>query len=105
MRYPRITTIREGAPGWPSGLSWWHGVVGVQFAETEPMRRFCGRTWCDGRCGLPALILIEGNYVRKAADDAVRCGRVFQALRVIWTGETIEVPAEYRDTVREAMWW
>jgi hypothetical protein len=48
----------------------------------------CGESWCDGRCGLPALVLqtSTGKELR-AFGPMVACGPVFGRFRIPWTGE------------------
>lgn len=47
----------------------------------------CGDSWCDGRCGLPALTL-DGL---RAFGSGVARGLVFQPFRVPWRGQCVAV--------------
>ena len=51
----------------------------------------CGQSWCKGDCGLPALVLNDGEVERKVYGQMVAHGYVFQPWRVSWEGERIAV--------------
>ena len=62
----------------------------------------CGESWCNGRCGLPALTLRVGDKVLRAFGSMVAYGPVFQQFRVPWTGEQVAVDLG-ETTVNEAL--
>ncbi len=51
----------------------------------------CGDSWCDGTCGLPALVLKDNGQELRAFGSMVACGSVFQNFRHPWNGTKIEV--------------
>lgn len=75
-----------------------HPVLEVTYQGTET-NRYCGDSWCSGKCGLPALVTFdnEGNEM-KAHSNMVSVGRVFQLFRVPWTGGKESLPEEFRDS-------
>lgn len=69
---------------------------------------FCGDTWCNGWCGLPALIIpwpptpTDPDRFSKASGPQVACGRLMQAKRVRrFMGERVLVPEEHRADFEE----
>jgi hypothetical protein len=67
----------------------------------------CGDSWCDGSCGLPALVLEYRGKELKAYGCMVAIGSVFQTWRVVWKGE--KVPCTLKDLSAEQavkrFWW
>lgn len=67
----------------------------------------CGQTWCDGSCGLPALVLQHEGVEYKARGEAVAVGRVFQPWPRSWAGSKVQAtlgPATIEQALR-MMWW
>jgi hypothetical protein len=77
--------------------------------KTWDERRFCGQSWCDGRCGLPALVLLvehqNHTHVLKAHSSMVACGPVWQSFRVGWIGDNIPVQTDDPVDLSKMYWW
>ena len=87
-----------------------HPEIDVMWGEHAPAQRFCGDNWCDGRCGLPALVIpwpdCEGRErFAKASGSQVACGPLMQAKRCDWTGPRVEVPEEMRSELGQRIWF
>lgn len=93
-----------------------HSAVRVSYnGENFEEQLFCGDSWCDGSCGLPALVLQHpgvGDYgpaELKCFSDMVAVGRVWQAFRCKtgWTGAKVFVPESAGNPIELAkmMWW
>lgn len=97
VRYPRIRTDYEGR----------HLAVEVTYAEGESATIGCGESWCDGRCGLPAIVIpaAGGCSELKMHSGMVAIGPVMAPFRVEWKGGRIEVPEAHREDFRKRMWW
>lgn len=54
----------------------------------------CGDSWCDGSCGLPALVMTHGRKEYRAFGAMVAMGSVFQDFRRPWIGSKIEVTTD-----------
>lgn len=74
----------------------------VQFADEEPSS-YCGDSWCNGVCGLPALV-VPGTPEMKAHSSMVAHGPVMQAWRVTWTGAKVEAPPEHHADLLKRYW-
>jgi hypothetical protein len=74
---------------------------------------YCGSSWCNGSCGIPALVVkyeSEGLDTReaRAMGSAVACGPVFQSFRTAWIGEKVYYEPrdeEERTALFKLMWW
>lgn len=66
----------------------------------------CGDSWCDGRCGLPALTVQDGERELRVFGCMVAFGPVLQSFRVPWVG--VKQPANLGstplDVVRKQVW-
>jgi hypothetical protein len=52
----------------------------------------CGFSWCNGSCGLPALVLLrEGKSELRAFGSMVAMGPVFQEFRIPWRGAKVSI--------------
>jgi hypothetical protein len=95
--------LRAGFVDLPDGSS--HATI----TESTSGTIACGSTWCDGSCGLPALVLQHNGVEFKARGQAVAVGAVFQPWprRDMWTGAKAQVTLGSM-TVEQAlglMWW
>lgn len=100
IQYPRIRTVRDRGSNDPH--------IEVTWVEAAEPVKFCGASWCSGRCGLPALVIPPcSDWPRgaKAYSDMVACGSMMQGWRVTWTGEMVEIPEEHRTDFAQRMWW
>lgn len=83
-------------------------VVSRDNTNFDEDQKYCGESWCDGRCGLPALVLnhsTEGEF--KAHSNMVACGPVWQRFRVAWQGNKVPVDMSGLDpdNTLQMMWW
>jgi hypothetical protein len=58
----------------------------------------CGDSWCDGRCGLPALTLTVDDKEFRAFGAMVAFGPVFQSFRLPWKGDKVAVTLDETPT-------
>lgn len=78
-----------------------HLALIVLWPGQPEARRYCADSWCDGRCGMPALVITTpsgdagATVTLKAHGDHVACGNLMQHFRVAWTGATEEAPPEH----------
>lgn len=71
---------------------------------------YCGDGWCDGQCGLPALVIAyESDGSRREArarGSQVACGPVFASFRGPWSGQKVHVSEnEDKSALFKLMWW
>jgi hypothetical protein len=72
---------------------------------------YCGDSWCDGSCGLPALTITyedpdTGTREAKAHGAMVACGPVWQSFRVKWEGHKQPFKtSEPIEQLLKMMWW
>ena len=67
----------------------------------------CGDSWCDGRCGVPALVLLasDDRPEMKVHSDMVAFGRVMQPFRVKWSGQKTVLPESLRSYLMQSYWF
>lgn len=92
MKPVRLTDGRDEANDW-------HSWVDVSLDGGAPTR-YCGETWCDGQCGLPALTIGDLRLV----DSAVAIGHVMQPVMRPWKGQRVEAPAAHQERLRKLLW-
>jgi hypothetical protein len=51
----------------------------------------CGFSWCNGSCGLPALVLEHNGKELRAFGSMVAMGPVFQDFRIPWRGAKVPI--------------
>ena len=99
-KFPHVRTDYSGS------ASPHHPDVVVIFREGEQEVRFCGSSWCEGGCGLPAGVLAdEGRGELKMHSSMTACGPVMQNWRVKWKGEKHVIPEEFRERLVAAYWY
>ncbi len=77
-----------------------HPIVVVINDDVE--FRGCGDSWCNGDCGLPALV-VKNNEAEelKVYSSMTAVGSVLQSFRINWIGDKITLPdsvAQYLST-------
>ncbi len=99
--YPRIHTDADRAKPLMQQLT-----LLVTYHEGGEELRVCGESWCDGACGLPALVIpaSDGFAERKAYSSMVAHGPVFQSWRLIWKGPKVEVPTQHWADFAKRYW-
>ena len=81
-----------------------HETVTVDNADVN----YCADAWCDGRCGMPALVIpAEGQEPElRVRSSATAFGPTFQPWRhTTWNGAKVEVPEADRAMSRRMYWW
>src|SRR5512143_289286 len=99
MKYPIIKTIHNDN-------DWMHNIIEVIFSENKSPLKFCGDSWCSGKCNMPALIIPESDNMleHKMYSNMTAFGQLMQPWRVKWIGEKIEIPEQYREELMKRYW-
>lgn len=99
MKTPAFPRIRSIYAAHEVNLTW--------AADEQPVR-YCADRWCDGSCGLPALVIPASAKGPELVlrSSAVAVGNVFGPWdRTNWSGVKVEVPPEHVDDLRKRVWW
>lgn len=67
----------------------------------------CGRSWCAGDCGLPALVITWNGREYRGRGDGVACGPVFAPFGGQWKGQKIAATLDETtpEDALKLMWW
>jgi hypothetical protein len=76
-------------------------VVGL---DTGEALRGCGNSWCDGRCGQPALTATLDGKELRVFGAMVAIGSVLQEFRLPWVGTKLSLPAAAAEHLRGRLW-
>ena len=101
-RYPKLVTD-YGPVGSQSHKQL---TVLVTWRPGEEPVRVCGESWCDGRCGYPAMVIPADTErsEHKMYSSMVVFGPVMQRWRLEWKGAKIEAPEEFRANLLKRVW-
>ena len=82
----------------------WRGNHAVVVYRAAP---YCGESWCEGRCGIPALVVpSEGvRAERRIFGGMVACGPAAQPFRLPWVGDKVSAHAEDWEHLLQTTWW